>query len=610
LHEATTDTAQVEAWWAENPDYNIGMVPGLSGCAVVDLDPPNGEENWRALQKEHGAAPETYAVRTPRGGLHLYFAGDLPPTTGNQKRGLADHIDTRGGGSYVLVPPSRTADGEYSEVVGSSGEAQRIALLPKWVPAMLAAQRAHVKTAAPADIDEDLPGNVMRAQKWLGQQEALVEGEHSDERTFVLACKLREFGVSHEKAVELLAAFQPAFTDEWVADKVANAWRYAENAPAIHAAQPAAETFKSPPSEAKPEPAAANDGPVDFDTVFAAPVEPVREVIAGLVERGILNLLVAPGSHYKSTVGLQWGLCVAAGMPVWGRQVERCTFLHLSYEDDQNEVNRRGQKIRTLLQLPAGTPALCWDLRAHPLGALLAIAENEVVELPFWRRLRTWLKATPGHKFILADSAYDILVFQQGARVNEDRVREAIRKLDALCAECDATMVALYHPTRAGAARGDAGNSPAWDNTPRSRLSLKRLEGAKDAVTLTVDKRNHGPEGEQITLRYAGGVMIPEAPRSARQIDQLTASVVRVALSAAKEGLPISRRGRLSSWFLDEIQNETGRKPMERTVRDTLEQACHDGLLAWRGNSGGRNRRLAGYYPPGTEGQEAEGEPS
>ena len=111
-------------------------------------------------------------------------------------------------------------------------------------------------------------------------------------------------------------------------------------------------------------------------------------------------------------------------------------------------------------------------------------------------------------------------------------------------------------------------------------------------------------------MRYAGGVMIPEAPRSARQIDQLTASVVRVALSAAKEGLPISRRGRLSSWFLDEIQNETGRKPMERTVRDTLEQACHDGLLAWRGNSGGRNRRLAGYYPPGTEGQEAEGEPS
>ena len=41
LYDATNDVSQIESWWNENPNYNIGISTG-DGFAVIDLDVNHG----------------------------------------------------------------------------------------------------------------------------------------------------------------------------------------------------------------------------------------------------------------------------------------------------------------------------------------------------------------------------------------------------------------------------------------------------------------------------------------------------------------------------------------------------------------------------------------
>ena len=61
--------SQIEAWWKKNPKANIGIITGkISGITVVDIDKKKGQASTPL-----SAFPETYTVRTPSGGYHLYY---------------------------------------------------------------------------------------------------------------------------------------------------------------------------------------------------------------------------------------------------------------------------------------------------------------------------------------------------------------------------------------------------------------------------------------------------------------------------------------------------------------------------------------------------------
>ena len=78
FYDATADASQIEAWWTENPDYNIGILPG-DGIIVIDLDINHGNGTKDGLkvledyERKHGAFPPTASCRTARGGRHLYY---------------------------------------------------------------------------------------------------------------------------------------------------------------------------------------------------------------------------------------------------------------------------------------------------------------------------------------------------------------------------------------------------------------------------------------------------------------------------------------------------------------------------------------------------------
>lgn len=222
--DASTDAAKINAWWAAMPDANIGFVPESAGLCVVDLDPGADVVSF--------ALPPTYSVRTPRG-RHLYFTGSLPPSAGR----LGPHIDTRGVGSYVLLAPSRTAQGIYEE------EGGELAPVPAWVVSALAKPATPVINEASAEPLDD-PAAIVRGKAFLAGQPGLVDGSGSDEATFRYAAQLRDYGISQERCTEMLLEATPDFDVDWIAEKVANAYHYGQNAAGAWAIPPASSTFK------------------------------------------------------------------------------------------------------------------------------------------------------------------------------------------------------------------------------------------------------------------------------------------------------------------------------------------------------------------------------
>ena len=53
VHDATTDAAQIRAWWTAAPNANIGVAAGRSGLLLVDVDAKDGRDgftSWEVLR--------------------------------------------------------------------------------------------------------------------------------------------------------------------------------------------------------------------------------------------------------------------------------------------------------------------------------------------------------------------------------------------------------------------------------------------------------------------------------------------------------------------------------------------------------------------------------
>ncbi|MEV8595646.1 bifunctional DNA primase/polymerase [Streptomyces sp. NPDC052012] len=138
---ATTDPDRIRAAWSTAP-FNVGIATGPSGLVVIDLDVPKdkgssdapcGAATFGALCERAGhAVPDTYRTRTASGGTHLYFTAPdgirLPNTAGT----VADSVDTRAWGGYVIAAGSVTPAGRYEPLNGSV-----TASLPGWLLSIL-----------------------------------------------------------------------------------------------------------------------------------------------------------------------------------------------------------------------------------------------------------------------------------------------------------------------------------------------------------------------------------------------------------------------------------------------------------------------------------------
>jgi hypothetical protein len=130
---ATTDSAQIEAWWTQWPHANIGIATGnQSGIVVLDIDTKkNGEESLGALETIHGALPATVEVLTGNG-RHLWFSHP-GYTVHNSVGDVGEGLDIRGDGGYVIVPPSIHENGRRYEWEVSHDLETPLASFPSWL---------------------------------------------------------------------------------------------------------------------------------------------------------------------------------------------------------------------------------------------------------------------------------------------------------------------------------------------------------------------------------------------------------------------------------------------------------------------------------------------
>jgi hypothetical protein len=129
VKDATTDPAQIRAWWKQWPHAEIGWaVPG--GVIVIDLDRKAGADGLTDFFKCEGIeadAVETPIAVTPSSGLHLvYDAKGAIYGNGVRVNGWA--IDLRTAGGYIVLP--RTGNGRSWLKPLSTP----LAPAPSWVP--------------------------------------------------------------------------------------------------------------------------------------------------------------------------------------------------------------------------------------------------------------------------------------------------------------------------------------------------------------------------------------------------------------------------------------------------------------------------------------------
>ena len=107
VKDATSDPAQIQRWWTQTPNANIGLACGSSGLVVVDVDGRHGGfQSWAALKARHGIDDATLTSLTGGGGWHLIYQapGDLDAR--NSAGLLGPGLDVRANGGYIVVPPS------------------------------------------------------------------------------------------------------------------------------------------------------------------------------------------------------------------------------------------------------------------------------------------------------------------------------------------------------------------------------------------------------------------------------------------------------------------------------------------------------------------------
>lgn len=354
----------IRRWSEQYPGCNWGLNCGRSGLAVIDLDTKagkDGQSSLLALETDHNARllRDTFSVRTPSGGRHLYYSGTIRSTV-NFRPGL----DTRGTGGYVVLYGSSLAAGDYSIV-----NAAAVRPLPGWLGSAIGRTTPRSPAAQNWLTEPDKPEYIDAAIDYLvAQAPESIQGEGGDDTLVKRVFQpLRDRGISEDKAVELVAehyngfkAF-PAWTFEELQRKAANAYRYAlrpaGNATPEGQATQLAAVFGPVPTAPQPETAPDNPAPGTSDRPPAASLPipfinaheivettlpPRRWVMGRRFLRGYLTGTISPGGVGKSILTYVEALAIATGKPLTGETVKQPgPVVLINAEDPGDELRMR-----------------------------------------------------------------------------------------------------------------------------------------------------------------------------------------------------------------------------------------------------------------------------
>lgn len=169
LIEASKDEKKIHSWWNRNKDFNIGVRTG-NGLIVIDVDNKNDKNGEEAIKSYINNFPQTFTVKTPNKGFHLYYRVDKEVGC---KVGLYSGIDIRGEHGYVVGAGSNLGVKKYE--------------ILKDIPIAMANEAVY------QFIENEKPK--MRTV-YIYEKDKIVEGTRND-TLFKLATSLKGKGLSH-----------------------------------------------------------------------------------------------------------------------------------------------------------------------------------------------------------------------------------------------------------------------------------------------------------------------------------------------------------------------------------------------------------------------------
>ncbi|MPY73110.1 MAG: AAA family ATPase [Alphaproteobacteria bacterium] len=517
---ATTDEAQIRQWWSDHPDANIGIATG-GGIVVIDLDEKNGKRGIEMLCSRLGIErweleSETFVVRTPSNGLHLYY---LSPEPYANAVNLLNGVDVRSDGGLVIGPGS-TIDGKPYKIVS---DAPLTSIRDDLIP-ILGKPRIRVAQREPA-AGWDIPAAIDQAIGYLRKREPAIEGQGGNAHSYVTAVELKDLGISQDKCLELL--FAPIHDDgrswnetcipEWdsneLAVTVANAYHYGKDAPgsknAHHitllndADDPATgipddlpDTAPSGMSAPARATLAQRFSPMSEAEQDAIP-DPVW-LINSVIQVHTINFFVGPSQSYKTFLVMDLCLSAASGL-AW------CD----SGKGEAHSMRYRAKRPLTTVYIPGEGAAGVAKLRRIAWRKKRGIDES----IPFYVTREMPRFADADHIQALADSIDaagikpDILVIDTLARamagLDENSAKDTgviFEHLDYLKRRFGCAVIVIHHSGKTPG-KGARGSS----NIDASADAVFESEGDKQTRTATIwNKKQKDAEAWREPLYFRG----------------------------------------------------------------------------------------------------------
>jgi hypothetical protein len=497
-HKATTDEAKIRAMWTDKDpvlgdrikNYNIGV--STEGLLVLDVDNKNGKrgsDTLAELDLFHGV-PKTFTVKTPTGGLHLYFAPESSVANSAGRLGLG--LDVRGDGGYVVGPGS-TIDG-----VPYEGDLYPMQPAPRWLEERAGRPSPRASSAKVVEL-LDTTGAVARATKFLEDAEPATEGQGGDAYTFKVAASVKDLGVSELTALELMAeVWNPRCSPPWdfehLATKVANAYAYGK--------RPVGE--KAP--EADFEAAQTDDFPIqrtERPKLYVREFGDIKPRLADtyLVQKLLgeesMSVVYGESNTGKTFFAMAAAFSIASGGTFATRKVAKGAVIYVAAEAGVSAENRIAalRQHHKVDQAPFGLVPCPVDL-LRPTGDVQALIDL----------VRDYEAKHGKVKLIVIDTLSRAIA--GGNENSPDDMGALVKHLDAVRAATKAHVMIVHHSGK-DAAKGARGHSllrAATDTEIEIANGVARATKQRDmemgepiGFDLAVVQLGRSSEGEEVT---------------------------------------------------------------------------------------------------------------
>lgn len=336
---ASTDPAQIEAWWTAQPDANIGV--STERLLVVDIDPRNGSAPTMAALRMTEEFPDTWASATAGGGVHLIFALPDRVSVKSVAGKLGAGVDIKSHGGYVVAVGSTIGGKTYRWVPGYSPDDRDIAVAPDWLVSRCKAPNRKTRTAGERIIEEDETALELAEGYLQAYAPEAIEGGR-DNTAFKLAAKLFDFGISAETNIALLLEWNegwchPPLESHDIERIVWSAGRNRDNAiGSAHPNAPGFEPYEMPESVAPavtPAPKRRGLYSVPFEEAVGNALTQTSEaLIDGLIDRQAMSVWYGESNSGKTFAVLDASYHVAAGRQWMGMDTKQGAVAYVAAE--------------------------------------------------------------------------------------------------------------------------------------------------------------------------------------------------------------------------------------------------------------------------------------